>query len=108
MFCFCLLGSTCKEIELECANFWWGMNNGKKQMHWKSWEVLCKDRSLGGLGFQRLVPFNQALLAKKAWRVLRNPQALLSRVLKARYFKHMDVMSAPLGNNPSYRDQCYG
>lgn len=33
---------------------------------------------------------------------MENPDSLTARFLKARYFKHMDIMDAPLGNNPSY------
>lgn len=31
-----------------------------------------------------------------------NPNCLVTRILKARYFKHMDILNAPLGNKPSY------
>ncbi|XP_075478778.1 uncharacterized protein LOC142519627 [Primulina tabacum] len=46
--------------------------------------------------------FNKALLAKQIWRILRKPDSLVGRVLKARYFKHGDIMHATLGSNPSF------
>lgn len=54
------------------------------------------------MGFRRLEAFNKALLAKQIWRIMENPGSLVARVLKARYFKHQDVMQANLGSNPSY------
>lgn len=62
----------------------------------------CFTKAIGGMGFRQLVHFNQALLAKQIWRLVRHPSSLLARVLKAKYFKHMDIMHGPIGNNPSY------
>lgn len=71
-------------------------------MHWTRWRNLCKPKQLGGMGFQSLSDFNRALLAKQVWRIIRDPTSLLAKVLKARYFKHTDIMEAELGSNPSY------
>ncbi|XP_073133637.1 uncharacterized mitochondrial protein AtMg00310-like [Henckelia pumila] len=71
-------------------------------MHWKTWDFLCEPKCRGGLGFRKLDIFNKALLAKQLWRIIQNPSSLVARVLKGRYFKHMDVMLSPLGSNPSF------
>lgn len=46
--------------------------------------------------------FNKALLAKQMWRMIENPNHTVTKVFKAWYFKHMDIMEAPFRTNPSY------
>ncbi|XP_075473879.1 putative mitochondrial protein AtMg00310 [Primulina tabacum] len=102
MYCFRIPKSICEEIEKACANFWWGEEVGRKKLHWKSWKALCRPKCMGGLGFRHLETFTKNLLAKKIWRIIVKPQFLVARVLKARYFRHQDIMDASLGSNPSY------
>lgn len=61
---------------------------------------MAKDK--GGLGFRDLSMFNKALLAKQVWRMIDNPNSPVAKVFKARYFKHVDIMDAPIGSNPSF------
>lgn len=56
---------------------------------------------MGGMCFRSLTAFNKAL-AKQIWRVINSPASLLAWVLKARYFKNVDIMAVGLGSNPSY------
>ncbi|XP_075480607.1 uncharacterized protein LOC142521262 [Primulina tabacum] len=102
MSCFRIPKSICDEIEKECANFWWGVENGKRKLHWKTWDFLCKPKMRGGLGFRKMDEFNRALLANQFWRLLRNPESLATKVLKGRYFRHGDIMTAGTGTNPSF------
>ncbi|KAL9816409.1 hypothetical protein AtNW77_Chr4g0277371 [Arabidopsis thaliana] len=59
-------------------------------------------KSLGGFGFKDLQCFNQALLAKQAWRLLTDSRSLLSQIFKSRYFLNSDFLNAPQGTSPSY------
>ncbi|KAM1385963.1 hypothetical protein TB2_031835 [Malus domestica] len=76
------------------AKFWWSGDLGKRKIHWLNWRVLCKSKQEGGLGFRDLYAFNLALLAKQSWHFLHNPEALVYRVFKARYFPATDFLEA--------------
>lgn len=82
------------------ARFWWGGSLNEKNIHWKKWKDLKMPKDKRGMGFRDLTLFNKALLAKQIWRLIDNPDSPVARVFKARYFKHVDIMEAPLGSNP--------
>lgn len=54
-----------------------------------------------GIGFQDLVKFNIALLAKQGWKLIDHPSSLIAHILKAKYFSNSDFLNARLGSNPS-------
>ncbi|KAL0389916.1 UNVERIFIED_CONTAM: putative mitochondrial protein [Sesamum calycinum] len=87
-------------------NLWlltFGGHNGEtRKIHWINWRKLCKPKSQGGMGFRDLQAFNLALLSKQLWRIISNPDSLLSRVLRAKYFPDGQALLAPAGRNPSY------
>ncbi|XP_060972488.1 uncharacterized protein LOC115720321 [Cannabis sativa] len=103
MSVFLLPLGTCKEIEKLMASFWWKTNSNKgRGIIWMSWDCLAIPKDEGGMGFRHLHDFNLAMLAKQDWRLLCNPNSLVAKVYKAKYFPHTDFLSAKLGNNPSF------
>ncbi|CAN1825139.1 Uncharacterized mitochondrial protein AtMg00310 [Linum perenne] len=88
------------------GDFWWGKVDGKKKMHWVSWEKLCLPKEKGGLRFKDLETFNHALFAKQTWRLIQNPDLLLAQIYKAKYFPNSTLMQAGKGSNPSWGWRC--
>ena len=54
------------------------------------------------MGFRNIEAFNQALLAKQAWIILKTPDSLFSQFMKNKYFANSDFLSASLSSRPSY------
>jgi hypothetical protein len=101
MSCFKLPRGLCEAINSLLRDFWWGSRDGKRKTCWVSWEEMTTPKYAGGMGFRDIELFNLALLARQAWRILQNPEALSARVLKAVYYPQCDFLDAELGPHPS-------
>lgn len=75
--CFQLPITSFEEMRKAIANHWWGVENGKKKLHWSSWQWLTTPKALGGMGFRDMELFNQAMLARQGWRMLTDPNLTL-------------------------------
>lgn len=75
-------------------DFWWGDDNNCRKIHWLAWDNMVLPKCMGGLGFRDLRLFNQALLARQAWRLIQFPDSLCARVLKARYYPSCELIDA--------------
>lgn len=60
------------------TRFWWDANPEKRKMCWDAWSTLTKPKYAGGLGFRVIENFNDALLAKIGWRLIREPNSLVA------------------------------
>lgn len=101
MCCFLLPTTLCNTINVDLVRFWSGYDRDHGKIHWHSWKKLCTHKAVGGMGFRDLHAFNRSLLAKQCWRILRNPEALQARILKARYFPDCSFLDAIKGGHAS-------
>ena len=66
------------------------------------WQRLCTSKNEGGLGFKDMAKFNIAILCKKGWRLLKNTNTLVFKVLQAKYFPGKSFMESKQGHNTSF------
>ncbi|XP_074328485.1 uncharacterized protein LOC141666397 [Apium graveolens] len=100
---FLLPKTLCQEIEIMFTNYWRKSDtNQRKGINCHSWGSMSMSKAKGGLGFRSLFGFNIALLGKHVWRCISNPQLLVSRVLRARYFPSTSILDASKGRNSSF------
>ncbi|KAL2927644.1 hypothetical protein RDABS01_019975 [Bienertia sinuspersici] len=69
---FKIPGSIANRVNRAIAKFWWRGCNQGKGAHWRSWKFITRPKERGGIGIRDVKTLNQALLAKKAWRILKN------------------------------------
>lgn len=102
MGCFDITKEVCDQISRQICRYWWSHNDKENKMHWLSWDKLNKPKKQGGLGFRDAHAFNIGMLAKQSWRLLQKPDSLCATILKAKYYRHGDVLKAKPKQGMSY------
>ncbi|CAL5417428.1 unnamed protein product [Camellia sinensis] len=74
-----------KEIERLQSTFLWGGSDLRRKVHMVRWEVITKNKKLGGLGVRGIKTLNQCLLLKWWWRFGAKNQSLWKEVICAKY-----------------------
>ena len=59
-----------------------------------SWSKMGLSKEKGAMGFRDFHCFNKALLAKQCWRIWQNPESLVSKIMKAKYFANSSILEA--------------
>ncbi|XP_074318528.1 uncharacterized protein LOC141655342 [Silene latifolia] len=73
--------SVTNKINSLLSQFWWRGSKTSTGISWCSKLFSSQPKGLGGLGIRNTRCFNQALLAKVGWNILRNPSSLLSHTI---------------------------
>ncbi|XP_021741334.1 uncharacterized protein LOC110707615 [Chenopodium quinoa] len=74
-----LPASVIQDINSMMEKFLWGSCDESRKVHWKSWSDLYTPKCLGRLGFRDLRVFNEALLGRQAWRLVKFHNSLLDK-----------------------------
>ncbi|MCI64501.1 RNA-directed DNA polymerase (Reverse transcriptase), partial [Trifolium medium] len=51
-----------------------------------AWDRMTVPKEFDGLGFRNLHLFNMAMVAKQGWKLMTQPETLVARIYKARYY----------------------
>ncbi|KAL9682959.1 hypothetical protein QQ045_014771 [Rhodiola kirilowii] len=102
MSCFKIPEKLIKRIVSIVSNYWWSNSKVGRGIYWCKYEKLCEEKLDGGLGFRYLSIFNDALLSKQVWRLMKCPESLVGRLLKMRYYKETTPINCQLGSRPSF------
>lgn len=78
--------SVCSKMDSIIRASWWGHDHGEKKVHLINLDKISQRKKLGGLGIKKFKYMNQCMLNKQYWRICQNPQSLLAKTVKARYF----------------------
>ncbi|WVZ51469.1 hypothetical protein U9M48_002614 [Paspalum notatum var. saurae] len=93
--------SICDDLTSTIRNFWWGSEKGKRKTAWIAWKELLLKKNQGGFGFKDMRLFNQAMLARQAWRLIEKPNSLCAKLLKAKYFPRCSILDSVKSANAS-------
>ncbi|CAM8902040.1 unnamed protein product [Rhodiola kirilowii] len=85
-----------QELSRLLLKFWWDKGDKNRGISWVNKETLQKKKMEGGLGFRNLRFFNDAILMKICWRIVKFPNLLVSRILLAKYCPDGTIWSARL------------
>lgn len=105
MSVFKLPVTLCDDLMHHVRAYWWGSDNGRRNVQCVPWEKMIMPKGFGGMGFRDLRLVNQVLLARQAWRLVFFPGRLCARVLKAKYFPRGNLLDTVTAGDasPSWR-----
>ncbi|CAM8935009.1 unnamed protein product [Rhodiola kirilowii] len=90
------------ELTKMIRQFWWNKKEGGKGISWLKQEILQLKKFEGGMSFKDLKVFNEALLLKITWRMVRYLHMQVSKILAAKYCHNDSIFSARMGSSPSH------
>ena len=67
-----------------------------------NWSKMGRAKEKRGLGFRDIEIFNLALLAKQGWRIFQQPDSLVAKFFKEKYYPHGSFLDYNLRRQLSY------
>ncbi|BFG41860.1 hypothetical protein CerSpe_281350 [Prunus speciosa] len=87
--------SVCEHLDRLNRNFFWGGREEKNKVHLCQWDLVCRPKCKGGMGFKKSAAMNQALLSKIGWRVQNKDNGLWAKIFEAKYLKGASILDSP-------------
>lgn len=82
------------DIKRMMNSFWCVSNRGgKKGINCLRWEKMVVRKKHGSLVFRDLHRINLAMLGKLGWKFISSPEAMVSKVFKAKYFPRVEFLT---------------
>ncbi|XP_026399862.1 uncharacterized protein LOC113295753 [Papaver somniferum] len=101
MACFPLPKTVTSKIDSIQRAFWWSKKNSKRATYFRSWGDIGKSKLNGGLGIRNTYATNRVFICKLGWRILNNPNILLSSFMKDKYFPNQNLLEIDKATNSS-------
>ncbi|XP_026399097.1 uncharacterized protein LOC113294945 [Papaver somniferum] len=92
MTCFPFPKKITSKIDSIQRVFWWSKKNPRRAAYFRSWNDIGRSKLCGGLGIRNSHATNRVFIAKLGWRICRNPDHLVSRFLKDKYFRNQNLL----------------
>lgn len=77
--------AVCKSIERKWRNFLWEGTDDKGGSHLVRWDIITCLKNKGGLGIDRVLSTNDALISKWIWRYFTEPNHLWRLLIENKY-----------------------
>lgn len=77
--------SVTKSLSKHQRDFWWGVVNNEKKLHFTSWATLTKPKFQGGLGIRDPHISNLSLMLKLSWRFFTESNSICAIILWSKY-----------------------
>lgn len=82
-----------KKLNSLMRSFFWGQSSNSRKTYWTSWDKICSDKDVGGLGIPNIKNKNIALLLKWWSRFSSENDSLWKKVLVAKYYNGFPCLS---------------
>ncbi|XP_026417218.1 uncharacterized protein LOC113312696 [Papaver somniferum] len=92
MACFPLSKTITSKIDSIQRTFWWSKKNPKRAVYFSSWGDIGISKLNGGLCIRNTYVMNHVFISKLGWRIMKNPNFLISRFMKDKYFPNQNLL----------------